>query len=230
MSARLSASALKATIALPRTTLPMRASAVDAACAERLTTSLYRWQAASRHAHAVFSLLDGPPYANGSLHIGHFLNKVLKDVVNRYKLSRGFRVRFTPGWDCHGLPIELKALVLAAGEGASAAQVAAAAAEPQRTRALARACADGAIAAQAADFQRWGVLADWDVGARGARGNAYVTMDAAYEAAQLRVFASLVRRGAVSRALRPVHWSPASRSALAGPSSIARTVIDSETV
>ncbi len=178
--------------------------AFEAAHVERLTSSLYRSQrAGGGAARPPFHLLDGPPYANGALHMGHFLNKVVKDVALRWKLLSGHAVRFEPGWDCHGLPIELKAV--AEGAGLPAAEV----------RARAAAFAGAAMAAQAADFRRWGVLADWEVGARGERRNAYATMDAPYEAAQLRVFAALVRAGAVHRALRPVHWSPASRTALA---------------
>jgi isoleucyl-tRNA synthetase len=197
-------SRFKATIRLPRTSLPMRPPpSLEAAHVERLTSALYRAQRAGGGALPPFHLLDGPPYANGSLHMGHFLNKVVKDVACRWKLLSGHAVRFEPGWDCHGLPIELKAVA----EGATLS--------PLEVRARAGAFAGAAMAEQAADFRRWGVLADWELGARGARRNAYATMDAGYEGAQLRVFAALVRAGAVHRALRPVHWSPASRTALA---------------
>lgn len=230
----ISAPALKKSILLPQTTFPMRANAAtrELLHVDRLTTSLYRRQAAGRRAAEVagaapppFVLHDGPPYANGSLHIGHFMNKVLKDILNRRALLSGRRVDFVPGWDCHGLPIELKALQSIRSASAntpappSAASAPSASPQPSMSpleiRALARAFAEEAIAGQCADFKRWGVLADWDLGSRSIRGNAYVTMDARYEAAQLRVFASLLRRGFVHRALKPVFWSPSSGTALA---------------
>jgi isoleucyl-tRNA synthetase len=210
--------AIKATLNLPKTHLPMRGGgyAREARHVERLTTELYTRQLAERGAGAAatFVLHDGPPYANGSLHIGHFLNKVLKDVLNRSRLLRGDRVLFVPGWDCHGLPIELKA-VQEAHATRTAAEAAARRLPALEVRRLARLVADRAVAEQAADFKRWAVLADWDLTRRHTHGNVYVTMDAAYESAQLRVFASLVARGCVTRALRPVAWSPASGTALA---------------
>ena len=225
MAPQFSAARLKASIRLPRTSLPMRPPPhSEPLHVDRLTTSLYRSQWAARASRPLFHLLDGPPYANGSLHMGHLLNKVVKDIANRWKLLAGHALRYEPGWDCHGLPIELKALAeqrsggMDGGSGGAASAAAAAAhpLPPLQVRRRAAAFATAAMAEQAADFQRWGVLADWELGSdRNARGNAYATMDPAYEAAQLRVFATLLARGAVHRALRPVHWSPASRTALA---------------
>ena len=162
MAARrsIAAAALKASVALPRTGFPMRANAAarEPAHADRLTTALYERQLAQRRGRAEWVLHDGPPYANGSLHMGHFLNKVLKDIINRRALVEGRRVAFVPGWDCHGLPIELKVLseLRERHRGATPPRL-----SPLGVRRLAAASATDAVAGQAADFRRWGVLADW---------------------------------------------------------------------
>ena len=105
---------LRKTLQLPTTTFPMRANAAqrEKEYMQRTTTQLYRWMREKRDRDGAepFELHDGPPYANGNLHTGHLLNKVLKDITNRFQLLQGKHVRFIPGWDCHGLPIELKAL------------------------------------------------------------------------------------------------------------------------
>lgn len=99
------------TLLLPKTKFPLRADAVNREhlFRDRCTKDLYTWQL-KNNSKPLFILHDGPPYANGNLHIGHALNKVLKDIINRYKVLKGHKVAFIPGWDCHGLPIELKAL------------------------------------------------------------------------------------------------------------------------
>lgn len=166
------------------------------------TTKLFRWQQHVRRGVAQpFVLHDGPPYANGQLHIGHFLNKCLKDMTNRYNLLRGRYINFIPGWDCHGLPIELKALA-EAGDDVGA--------EPLDVRERAARCAEAAIADQRTDLRRWGVLADWECPT-----GVYTTMDPRYEARQLSVLTRLLRNGLVHRGLKPVWWSPSSRTALA---------------
>jgi isoleucyl-tRNA synthetase len=132
--------------------------------------------------------------------MGHFLNKALKDMINRWMLLRGCRVDFTPGWDCHGLPIELRALQIAGVDSAHALP-------PLQIRSQAAACAREAIDAQRASFVRWGVMGDWE--------KPYTTMQPTYEAAQLGVLEAMLGRGLVFRGARPVHWSPASRTALA---------------
>ena len=116
---------LRATLNLPKTDFPLHTnpSVSEPALLDRLCHEHYAAQA-SRLAHArPFVLHDGPPYANGELHMGHLLNKVLKDIFNRYMVTRGRRVEYTPGWDCHGLPIELKALRGAGADGLSALEV-----------------------------------------------------------------------------------------------------------
>lgn len=111
--------ALRATLNLPKTAFPMRANAAkrEPAVVTRLTTALYQRQQAQRGSDPKpFVLHDGPPYANGALHMGHFVNRTLKDVNCRFQLLQGKRVDYVPGWDCHGLPIELKALASAAAD------------------------------------------------------------------------------------------------------------------
>ncbi|MGB1621274.1 MAG: isoleucine--tRNA ligase [Synechococcus sp.] len=148
----------------------------------------------------VFTLHDGPPYANGALHMGHALNKVLKDVINKYQVLRGRRVRFVPGWDCHGLPIELKVLQSMDQEQRKALT-------PIKLRKKAAAYARKQVDGQMKGFQRWGIWADWE--------QPYLTLQKAYEAAQIRVFGEMVLKGHIYRGLKPVHWSPSSRTALA---------------
>ena len=147
-----------------------------------------------------FTLHDGPPYANGPLHVGHALNKILKDIINKYALLQGKRARFIPGWDCHGLPIELKVLQAL---GSSERQ----ALTPISLRQKAHAYALEQVEGQKTGFRRWGIWADWD--------QPYLTLNKDYEAAQIGVFGQMVLAGHIYRGLKPVHWSPSSRTALA---------------
>nr|GEU92962.1 isoleucine--tRNA ligase, chloroplastic/mitochondrial [Tanacetum cinerariifolium] len=124
-----------------------------------------------------FILHDGPPYANGDLHIGHALNKIIKDIINRYKLLQNCKVQYVPGWDCHGLPIELKVLQ-------SLDQDARKGLTPIKLRAKAAKFAKATVKAQMASFKRFGVWADWD--------HPYLTLDPEYEAAQIEVFGQMV--------------------------------------
>ncbi len=147
-----------------------------------------------------FTLHDGPPYANGALHMGHALNKVLKDIINKYKTLKGFKVHYVPGWDCHGLPIELKVLQKLSSD------------ERKRldTLNLRKKATDYAyiqIKNQMEGFKRWGIWGDWD--------NPYLTLKKSYESAQIGVFGKMFLNGYIYRGLKPVHWSPSSRTALA---------------
>ena len=147
-----------------------------------------------------FTLHDGPPYANGALHVGHALNKILKDIINKHALLQGRRARFVPGWDCHGLPIELKVLQgLSSGERAALT--------PVTLRQKAHAYALEQVELQKSGFRRWGIWADWD--------QPYLTLQKSYESAQIGVFGAMVLAGHIYRGLKPVHWSPSSRTALA---------------
>ncbi|KAL4162915.1 hypothetical protein PRNP1_003447 [Phytophthora ramorum] len=195
------AAAMRQTLNLPRTCFPMRANAAarEPQLHARCVSLAYANQAADT-SRPLFVLHDGPPFANGSLHMGHFLNKTLKDVINRYQLLRGRRVCYVPGWDCHGLPIEHKALTLL--------QLEADALSPAQVRALSRQLARKAVREQQQDFERWGVLADWS-------GDVYLTMSPSYEARQYDVLKKMVHDGLIFRGFKPVYWSPSSRTALA---------------
>ncbi|KAM3357960.1 isoleucine-tRNA ligase, chloroplastic/mitochondrial [Capsicum galapagoense] len=147
-----------------------------------------------------FVLHDGPPYANGDLHMGHALNKILKDIINRYKLLQNFRVQYVPGWDCHGLPIELK--VLQSLDDNARKEL-----TPLKLRNKAAKFAKSTVQSQMASFKRYGVWADWD--------QHYLTLHPEYEAAQIEVFGQMAIKGFIYRGRKPVHWSPSSRTALA---------------
>ena len=141
----------------------------------------------ARHGRPRFVLHDGPPYANGQLHVGHAANKILKDMIVKARQLAGFDARYTPGWDCHGLPIE-NAIEKTFGRGLPRAEV----------QAKSRAYATEQIAQQMADFKRVGVLGDWE--------HPYRTMDFGNEAGEIRVFKRVVERGFVYRGLKPVYW------------------------
>ena len=147
-----------------------------------------------------FVLHDGPPYANGDLHIGHALNKILKDIINRFKLLEGRRAAFVPGWDCHGLPIELKVLQSLKSEERKNLT-------PLELRAKAAVFARETMGKQRESFKRYGCWGFWD--------DPYLTLQPEYEAAQLGVFGKMVLNGHIFRGRKPVHWSPSSRTALA---------------
>jgi isoleucyl-tRNA synthetase len=192
----------KETVLLPKTTFEMRANA-----AKREPEIQQFWQEhkfyeklAETNPGEPFVLHDGPPYANGSLHIGHALNKILKDIINKYQILRGRKVRYIPGWDCHGLPIELK--VLQAMDAEARAQL-----TPIKLRYKAKAFALKTIDEQRQSFKRYGVWGDWD--------HPYMTLQPEYEAAQIGVFGQMYLKGYIYRGLKSVHWSPTSQTALA---------------
>ncbi|KAF2764590.1 isoleucyl-tRNA synthetase [Teratosphaeria nubilosa] len=211
------------TLKLPRSAFPARASAGELAeYRRRCADDLYAWQRSQRPGQE-FVLHDGPPYANGDVHVGHALNKILKDLILRWEMAQGKRVHYRPGWDCHGLPIELKALQAAqqlthvrASDTAQALKDAPAKEAEAATgtgmsapavRKIARELAEATIERQKESFRGWGVMGDWD--------KPYKTLDKAFEIRQLDVFREMVRKGLISRHKRPVYWSPSSRSALA---------------
>jgi isoleucyl-tRNA synthetase len=147
-----------------------------------------------------FVLHDGPPYANGRLHMGHALNKILKDIINKYHLLQGRKGRYIPGWDCHGLPIELK--VLQEMKASDRQHL-----TPIELRRKAKTWALAQVEQQRQSFKRYGVWGDWD--------DPYLTLNPEYEAAQIGVFGDMVLKGYIYRGLKSVHWSPSSRTALA---------------
>ena len=195
----------KHTLNLPRTDFPMRANlqktepAVIARWNEMGEGGLYARIRERRAGAPQFVLHDGPPYANGKIHIGHVLNKVLKDVIVRSRTMAGFDAPYVPGWDCHGLPIELKVDQELGGK--------------KRQMSVAdfrRACrryAQKFVERQAADFQRLGVSGDW--------ARPYRTMTPDYQAAIVRALGRFVEQGAVYKGKKPVHWCLHCRTALA---------------
>lgn len=147
----------------------------------------------------VFILHDGPPYANGDLHLGHALNKILKDIINRHQLLNGKHVVYIPGWDCHGLPIELKALNKLNDKLNTIS--------PMKIRSIARAHAQKTIKAQKEQFEQFGILTDWKT--------RYLTMDPKFEINQLNVFQELFKRNLIKRQRKPVYWGTETKTALA---------------
>lgn len=148
-----------------------------------------------------FVLHDGPPYANGDLHCGHALNKILKDFINRNQVLNGRQVHYVPGWDCHGLPIELKVLQTIKSKSEKQELT------PVQLRAKAAAFAKEAVERQSIGFQRFGVFGDFE--------HPYLTLQPQFEAAQIRVFGKMFQEGYIFRGRKPVHWSPSSQTALA---------------
>ena len=192
----------KSSLNLPKTDFPMKADLVKnepARLAKWKASDLYGRIQASRDGGELFVLHDGPPFANGDIHIGHVINKTLKDVILRYKTLRGFRAPYVPGWDCHGLPIEHK---IQEEVGPKWRELSVAA---LRDRCFAY--AQGFIEKQCEQFQRVGILGDW--------ARPYRTMAPEYEARELEVFARVVERGLVYQQLKPVNWSIENQTALA---------------
>ena len=192
----------KATLNLPQTDFPMKAN-----LAQREPDRLKAWSEMDLYAQIrevgqgkpKFILHDGPPYANGDLHVGHAINKILKDIIIKSKTLSGFDAPYVPGWDCHGLPIELNVekKVGKPGHKVTAGEF----------RQHCRDYAGKQVDAQKADFVRMGVFGDWD--------NPYLTMDFRFEANIVRTLAKIIDRGHLHRGFKPVHWCLDCGSALA---------------
>ena len=193
----------KDTLNLPRTDFAMKADLVT-----REPERLKKWQAANLYANIQaarasaekFVLHDGPPFANGDVHVGTALNKILKDIIIKYQTLRGKSAPYVPGWDCHGLPIEFKVsqeMRKAGDTNADAATI----------RKACEVYARKYIDLQRTQFKRLGVLGDWD--------HPYLTLNKEYEADELRLFADIVAKGFVYRGKKPVYWSIPCRTALA---------------
>jgi isoleucyl-tRNA synthetase len=188
----------KETLNLPKTEFPMKANLTSrepGILARWENENLYEQIQKARANDPVFVLHDGPPFANGDVHMGTALNKVLKDLIVKSRAMAGFRAPFIPGWDCHGLPIEFK--VVKESKGLSPLEV------RKRSEAYARRFID----IQRRQFRRLGVFGDWE--------HPYLTLDPAYEAVVLRVFAELVERNLVYQSKKPVFWSTGAQTALA---------------
>ena len=201
----------RGTVLLPDTSFPQRAGAVKTEPKiQKFWTDTNIYEKLWEKGGTAFTLHDGPPYANGDLHIGHALNKILKDFINRSRMLRGDKVRYVPGWDCHGLPIELKVLQQINDKNKKIKKKTGEMPPPLtplQLRERAAQFAQETVESQRESFKRYGVWADWDA--------PYLTLQPQYEAAQLRVFAAMFKRGSIYRGLKPVWYSPSSRTALA---------------
>ncbi|HYD55304.1 MAG TPA: class I tRNA ligase family protein, partial [Burkholderiales bacterium] len=189
----------KDTLNLPETPFPMRGD-----LAKREPAWVKQWEEKGTYqrlrqvakGRPTFVLHDGPPYANGDIHIGTAVNKILKDMVVKSRSLAGFDARYVPGWDCHGMPIEVQ---IEKQHGKNL--------PPEETQRLCRAFATEQIARQKADFKRLGVLGEWE--------NPYLTMAFGNEADEIRVLGKLLEKGYVYRGLKPVNWCFDCGSALA---------------
>ncbi|MDE9753689.1 isoleucine--tRNA ligase [Staphylococcus delphini] len=191
----------KDTLLMPKTKFPMRGglpTKEPQIQQEWKEKDLYRKMLEKNEGQPSFILHDGPPYANGSLHMGHALNKILKDFINRYKTMQGFYTPYVPGWDTHGLPIE-QALTK---KGVKRKEMTTA-----EFRDKCQAFAMEQIDIQKKDFLRLGVNGDFD--------NPYITLKPEYEAAQIRLFGEMADKGLIYKGKKPVYWSPSSESSLA---------------
>lgn len=193
----------KETLILPQTTFPMRGNLPQnepQTYAQWKENNLYeRLKNANKGAKS-FALHDGPPYANGHLHIGHALNKILKDIIVKYHYFKGENIRYTPGWDCHGLPIEQQVEQKIGKDKKDSL-------EKTKLRELCRNHAQKFIEIQSEEFQALGVLGDFS--------NPYKTMDFAFEAQIYRLLIALVKEGLLAERSKPIYWSWACESALA---------------
>ena len=192
----------KDTILMPQTDFPMRGNLGQTEPHRQSfweAQNIYQKRLSQNKNNTPFILPDGPPYANGDIHIGHALNKILKDMIIRDKSMRGFYTRYVPGWDTHGLPIE-SALMKSGKIDRKTMSVSA-------FREACAAYAHEQIERQRTQFKRLGILGEWE--------SPYVTLDKSYEASQLEVFAAMVEKGLIFKGLKPVFWSPSSETALA---------------
>lgn len=190
------------TINLPKTDFPMRAG-----LPKREPTFLEKWEAADLYqglmehneGKPLFVLHDGPPYANGNLHMGHALNKILKDFILRYKNMAGFKAPYVPGWDTHGLPIERQA-IKAYGMDRDKVSIA-------EFRSKCEEFAREHVNTQRTQFKRLGVIGDWE--------NPYLTLTHDYEAEQIKVFGEMAQKGFIYKGMKSVYWCPHDETALA---------------
>ncbi len=191
------------TLNLPSTEFPMRAGLPQrepAMLEEWEKKRLYDRLMEKNEGKPVWVLHDGPPYANGDIHIGTAMNKIIKDIIVRYRNMAGYKAPFVPGWDTHGLPIELKARAKAGVE--KAVQM-----SPAELRAICREFALGYVDDQREQFKRLGILGEWD--------NPYLTLSPEFEARQVEVFGEMALKGYIYKGLKPVYWCPECETALA---------------
>ena len=190
------------TINLPKTDFPMRANLAqrEPAMLEKLYEDrVYEEMLKKNEGKPQFILHDGPPFSNGSIHIGTAMNKVLKDFVIRYKAMSGHYTPFTPGWDNHGMPIE-SAIIKQNKLNRKAMSI-------PEFRDACREFAMDFVSRQREQFKRLGVLGDWD--------HPYLTMDKEFEAEEVKIFGEMFRKGYIYRGMKPVYWCPNDETALA---------------
>ncbi len=195
----------KNTINLPQTKFPMKAGLKEKEpkiLKEWEEINLYKKIREARAGKEQYVLHDGPPYANGDIHMGHALNKILKDIVVRYNSLLGYDTPYIPGWDCHGLPIE-HMVVKNLGDKKESTPT-------NILRKKCRAYAEKYVDKQRKQFKRLGGIGDWD--------NPYLTMSHEYEAEIVRVFSELVEKEYIYKGMRTIHWCPSCATALADSS------------
>lgn len=191
----------KDTLLMPKTEFKMRGNLAENEVKQRQEwedMDLYNLIKNKNKSNKPFILHDGPPYANGNIHLGHALNKILKDFINRSKMMEGYYVEYIPGWDTHGLPIEQA--VTNSGVDRKSMTTA-------EFREYCKNYALEQVDKQREDFKKLNVIADWD--------NPYITLTPEYEARQIEVFAKMASKGLIFKGLKPVYWSPSSETALA---------------
>jgi isoleucyl-tRNA synthetase len=193
----------KKTTNLPSTGFPMRASLATNE-PRRLAmweeNHVYEQMIAKNEGHEKFVLHDGPPYANGPIHLGHAQNKISKDIINRYWSMRGYQTPYVPGWDCHGQPIEHKVETMLGTEKFNQLPT-------EKIRELCRKMAVEQVDTQRQGFKRLGVLGEWD--------NPYLTYVNDYDATDVEIFKAIFDAGAIYRGSKPVHWCSHCHTALA---------------
>ena len=203
----------KDTLNLPKTDFPMKAD-----LAKKEPEALKKWEETGLYAKIMeaggarkkYILHDGPPYANGNIHIGHALNKILKDIIVKSRFMMGFATDYVPGWDCHGLPIELQVEKDSKQKPAPASNEQKAVDSKQtklEIRKRCRAYAEKYVNIQREEFKRLGVFGEWD--------NPYLTMKYEYQATILRELGRFVGKDLVYKGKRPIHWCASCQTALA---------------
>ncbi len=191
----------KDTLKMPTTEFPMRGNLPENEVAMRRkweSMDLYNKMKEKNKDGKPFVLHDGPPYANGDIHVGHTLNKTIKDFINRYKFMTGYNVTYIPGWDTHGLPTE-QAVTNSGVDRKTMTKI--------EFRKLCKEFASKQVERQMNGFKKLNVLADWE--------HPYITYQKEFEASQIRVFGEMVKKGLIFKGMKPVYWSPSSESALA---------------
>ena len=190
------------TLNLPRTEFAMRANLPQREPEMSKyweTIDLYNKMVENGEGKPLYVIHDGPPFSNGDIHMGHALNKILKDFINKYKSMTGYKISYVPGWDNHGMPIE-SAIIKKNKLDRKKMSI-------SEFRSACEAFAQGFIDKQAEQFKRLGLVADWE--------HPYLTMAPEFEATEVRVFGEMYKKGYIYKGLKPVYWCPKDETALA---------------